>query len=73
MIGLRRVGFLLLIAGLLAGQSAPGRAQTVEGIEQAWRAWMVKQGQRTGGMVDLPHDLSVARVSATDSSVVEAR
>ena len=58
---LRGVGFLLLIASLLAGQVVPACAQTanqtpnqtVAGVEQVWRAWMAKYGQRTGGMVVL--------------------
>ncbi|MEA2816269.1 MAG: hypothetical protein QOI93_3966 [Rhodospirillaceae bacterium] len=54
---LRRVGLLVLaaacLAGALAGPLLPARAQTVDGIERAWRGWMVRSGQRTGGMVVL--------------------
>ena len=41
--------FAMMIAFLAA--ALPAQAQTVEGIEQAWQAWMAKVGQRTGGMV----------------------
>src|SRR5882757_11210436 len=41
------------LAGALAGPMAPAHAQTVDGIEQAWRSWAVRYGQRTGGMVIL--------------------
>ena len=43
--------FAMMIAFLAA--TLPAQAQTVDVIEQAWRAWMVKFGQRTGGMVVL--------------------
>ena len=49
---MRRLFLSVMMIALLAAMR-PAGAQTVEGIEQAWRAWMVKVGQRTGGMVVL--------------------
>lgn len=47
---LRRALLFILCAAALAGTGAPCGAQT-EGIEQAWRAWMSRYGQRSGGLV----------------------
>jgi CubicO group peptidase (beta-lactamase class C family) len=68
---LRRVGLLLLVAACLAGPMAPANAQTVDGIEQAWRGWMGKHGQRTGRMVVL-HAGQPVREVATGQAVVGA-
>ena len=58
-----------MIAFLAA--TLPAQAQTVDGIEQAWRAWMVKIGQRTGGMVVL-HAGQPVREAAMGRAVVGA-
>lgn len=36
--------------------ACPVQAQTVEDVEQAWRAWMTKHGRTSGGLVLLHHD-----------------
>ncbi len=50
---LRRVISLLLLVVAFAGLQLPAVAQTVDGIEQTWRMWMAKYGQRSGGLVVL--------------------
>ena len=40
----------VLILVLLAGAVGRAQAQTVDGIEQAWRAWMANYGRKTGGL-----------------------
>lgn len=49
---LRGVGLFLLLAVGLISLFAPADAQTVDGIEQAWRAWMARY-DKTGGLVVL--------------------
>ena len=48
---------------------APARAQTVDGIEQAWRGWMATSGQRTGGMVVLHAGQPVREVAMGRAAV----
>src|ERR1700738_4259308 len=67
----RRVGLLLLWACCLACPVVPAHAQTVDGIEQAWRGWMAQSGQRTGGMVVL-HAGQPVREGAMGRSAVGA-
>ncbi len=45
-----RTRLFVLALVLLADTVGPARAQGVEGIEQVWRAWMAKYGQKTGGL-----------------------
>src|SRR5260370_9476768 len=75
MVSLRRAGLVLLaaacLAGPLAGPLAPVRAQTVDGIERAWRAWMAKYGESSGGLVVLHAGRPVRQV-AMGRSVVDA-
>lgn len=40
--------FLILVLVVAAGRQA--HAQTVDGIEQAWRSWMAQYGRKTGGL-----------------------
>src|SRR5258708_2433457 len=49
---MRRLFLCALVTACFAAM-LPVRAQTVDGIEQAWRSWAAKYGQRTGGMVIL--------------------
>src|SRR5713226_5199310 len=75
MVSLRRAGLGLLaaacLAGPLAGPLAQARAQTVDGVEQAWRAWMAKYGESSGGLVVL-HAGQPVREAAVGRSVVGA-
>ncbi len=66
---LRRAGLVLLAAVCLAGPAAPVHAQTVDGIEQAWRGWMARYGERSGGLVVL-HAGQPVREVAMGRSVV---
>jgi CubicO group peptidase (beta-lactamase class C family) len=45
--------FLFAILAAVLVSTLPAEAQTVDGIEQAWRSWAARYGQRTGGMVVL--------------------
>jgi len=45
-----RSSLAILILVLLAGVVGQAHAQTIDGIEQAWRAWMVGHGRKTGGL-----------------------
>lgn len=47
---MRFVGLVVLMAGMLAASIAPAGAQTVDGVAQAWRAWMAKFGRTTGSL-----------------------
>jgi len=67
---MRRLFLSAMLAALFAAM-LPARAQTVDGIEQAWRTWMVKYGQRTGGMVVL-HGGQPVREVAMGRAVVGA-
>ncbi|MBI3199544.1 MAG: beta-lactamase family protein [Rhodospirillales bacterium] len=54
---------VLILALMLA---LPARAETVAGIEQAWRAWMTKSGRTTGGLAvthggRLVHEVAMGR------------
>ncbi len=40
----------LLVALLVGAASLPARAETVAGIESAWRDWMARSGRTTGGL-----------------------
>src|SRR5262245_9546846 len=42
------VASLLIV--LVAGASTRAHAETIDGIEQAWRAWMAKHDRTTGGL-----------------------
>jgi CubicO group peptidase (beta-lactamase class C family) len=60
---------LVLLAFVAASLAGPVRAQTVDGIEQAWRAWMAKFGQPSGGLVvlhggRLVHEAAMGNVAA---------
>ena len=41
---------VLSLALLLAASAVDARAETVAGIEAAWRGWMTKSGRSTGGL-----------------------
>lgn len=45
-----RIERLVAIFVVVSTALAPAHAQTVEGVEQAWRGWMSKQGRTTGGL-----------------------
>jgi CubicO group peptidase (beta-lactamase class C family) len=49
---MRRLFLFTMLMAFFAA-TLPARAQTVDGIEQAWRSWAARYGQRTGGMVVL--------------------
>ncbi|MGZ5903619.1 MAG: serine hydrolase domain-containing protein [Reyranella sp.] len=49
---MRRVLLFAMVAAFFAVMP-PAHAQTVDGIERAWRSWAAKYGQRTGAMVIL--------------------
>jgi CubicO group peptidase (beta-lactamase class C family) len=51
----RRFAVLLVAVLLVAGGSAEAQRglQSVDGIEQAWRGWMARQDNRSGGLVVL--------------------
>src|SRR5260370_42497110 len=49
---MRRLFLFALVTAFFAAM-LPVRAQTVDGIEQAWRCWAAKYSHRTGGMVIL--------------------
>jgi CubicO group peptidase (beta-lactamase class C family) len=70
---LRRLGLLLIaaacLAGPLAGRPAPAQAQTMDGVEQAWRSWMAKYGERSGGMVVLHAGQPVREVAMGRAAV----
>src|SRR5262245_28612086 len=42
--------FLVLFLVVLAALAGQAQAQTVDGIEQAWRSWMAQYGRKTGGL-----------------------
>jgi CubicO group peptidase (beta-lactamase class C family) len=67
---MRRILLSTVLAAFLAA-TLPARAQTVDGIEQAWRGWMGTSGQRTGGMVVL-HAGQPVREVAMGRAVVGA-
>ena len=68
---MRRLFLFAMVAAFVLRQMLPARAQTVDGIEQAWRSWMAKYGQRTGGMVVL-HAGQPVREVAMGRAVVGA-
>lgn len=45
-----RFSLAILAFVLFTAAVGPARAQTVDGIEQAWRAWMANYGRKTGGL-----------------------
>jgi CubicO group peptidase (beta-lactamase class C family) len=49
---MRRLILFAMLTAFLAPM-LPARAQTVDGIEQAWRSWAARYGERTGGMAVL--------------------
>ena len=65
---MRRLFLSAMMIAFLAGM-LPAEAQTVEGIEQAWRSWAARYGQRTGGMVVL-HAGQPVREAAMGRQVV---
>lgn len=42
--------FLSVVTIAFLAAMLPAQAQTVDGVDQAWRAWMAKYGRRTGGL-----------------------
>jgi CubicO group peptidase (beta-lactamase class C family) len=61
----------LLILAWLAVPTGQARAQTVDGIEQAWRAWMTQYGRKTGGLA-VVHGGHVVREAAMGQEAVGA-
>ena len=57
-------------AALLAA-TLPAHAQTVDDIEQAWRAWMTKYGRKTGGLA-VVHGGRAVREAAMGQEAVGA-
>ncbi len=53
----------VLMLALLAAAIGPASAQTVDGVEQAWRAWMAQHGRKTGGL-SVMHGGRAAREAA---------
>jgi CubicO group peptidase (beta-lactamase class C family) len=60
-----------LMASLLATASAAAHAQTVDGVEQAWRAWMARHDRATGGLAVL-HGGRPVRTAAMGREAVGA-
>ena len=65
---MRRLFLFAMVAAFFAAM-LPARAQTVDGIEQAWRSWAAKYGQRTGGMVILHAGQPVREVAMGRAAV----
>ena len=61
-----RLAILLL---LFAGIALPTEAQTVDGIEQAWRDWMSKHGRATGGLAVIHRDRPVREAAMGQEAV----
>lgn len=61
-----RLAFLILLS---LGIAAPTHAQTVDGIEQAWRAWMTKYGRKTGGLAVIHGDRPVREAAMGQQAV----
>ena len=56
---------------LLTAATGPVHAQTVDGIEQAWRAWMTSYGRKTGGLA-VVHGGRAVREAAMGQEAVGA-
>ena len=67
-----KTGRRLLLALIVAAFAAHATAQTVDGIEQAWRDWMDKYHKSSGGLVVLHNGLPVREV-AMGRMLAEAR
>ena len=65
---MRRLFLLAMVMAFFAAM-LPARAQTVDGIERAWRIWAAKYGQRTGGMVILHAGQPVREVAMGRAAV----
>jgi CubicO group peptidase (beta-lactamase class C family) len=64
-----RFSLAILILVLLASPVGRAHAQTVDGIEQAWRAWMADQSRKTGGLAVI-HGGSAVREAAMGQEAV---
>ena len=58
-----RIERLVAILVLVSMAFSPAGAETVDGIEQAWRAWMSRYGRTTGGLA-VVHGGTLARTAA---------
>jgi CubicO group peptidase (beta-lactamase class C family) len=67
-----RPSLAILILVLLASAAGRAHAQTVDGIEQAWRAWMANHGRKTGGLA-VVHGGRAIREAAMGQEAVGAR
>ena len=65
---MRRLFLFAMVAAFFAAM-LPARAQTVDGIEQVWRSWAAKYGQRTGAMVILHAGQPVREVAMGRAAV----
>jgi CubicO group peptidase (beta-lactamase class C family) len=66
-----RSSLAVLILVLLASAVGRAQAQTVDGIEQAWRAWMAEQRRKTGGLA-VVHGGRAVREAAMGQEAVGA-
>lgn len=60
---------LVLLTFVLLAAAGQSHAQTVDGIEQAWRSWMAKHGRKTGGLA-VVHGGRAVREAATGQEAV---
>jgi len=58
-----RSSLAILILVLLASAVGRAQAKTVDGVEQAWRAWMAEHRRKTGGLA-VVHGGQAVRVAA---------
>jgi len=66
-----RSSLAILTLVLLAGVVGQAHAQTVDGIEQAWRAWMAGHARKTGGLA-VVHGGRAVREAAMGQEAVGA-
>lgn len=64
-----RAASAFLIVVLLAGLAGQAHGQTVDGIEQAWRAWMSTYGRKTGGLAVVHAGRAVREVAMGQEAV----